>query len=230
MKIYKNSAIIKDCIYAFSFRNKYDIISNDVARYIFDLVKNKKFGEYSKDDIWIEIAKIDKLNKLTFDNFSIKAVTKNGSIYLSIFINDDFNETDYQNFNYVLYEVIRHELEHKDSFILNKRPDSKYVEMYNKLLSNMDLEEHAETISEYILSDTEIDAYVKSIMYVAKKQKVSTYDIIEQVIKRAFFNNNSNSMLEGIKNSKIKSLVEKTRDGLRAKIIEYYPKFKEQWL
>ena len=194
------------------------------------MVKNKRFGEYSKDEIWIELVNVKNVLSLTFDNFSVKAVTKDDSIYLTILINDAFSELDYPSLNYVLYEVIRHELEHKDRFILNKRPDAKYVELYNKLMSNMSLEEHTGTISEYILSETEIDSYIKSIMYVAKKQKVSAYDVIEQVIKRAFFNNDSKLMLEGIENSRIKSLVEKTREELRHKIREYYPRFKETWL
>ena len=231
MIIRKNIESIENCIRVFSYRNKHDLLSNEIVRWIFDLVKNEKQGEYFKDNIWIEIVKTKhKIPKSTFDNFNIRAETKNEKIYISIFIYDEFSEKDYKNFNYILYEIARHELEHIDRFVLNKRPDEKYVEIYNRLLSSVDLEEHAELVSQYILSNTEIDSYVKSIMYVSKKQNVSALDIIEKVLKRAFFNNDSELMKQGMNNSNIRILMEKTRNALKNKIIEYYPRFEEKWL
>lgn len=229
MKIYKNNTILKDCLRVFAFRNKYDIKANDIVRQIFDRVKNNAFGETSIDNVWIEIAKSDSLKK-TFDNFHISAKTENDKIYVNIFLTSDFSKSDYQKFNYILYEVIRHELEHVDKYETGIRPDEKYVELYNNLMYFNDLVEHAQMVSDYVLSDTEIDSYVKSIMYTAKKQNKSAYEIIDMVIKRAFFNNDSEKMKVGMKNKEIASIIEKTRKELRDKIREYYPNFKEKWL
>lgn len=236
MKIYKNSEAIKNFIYLFSFRNKQDILANDFVKWIFDLVKNKSFGEHNRDNVFVKInSSKTKINPATFSNFHIVSKTEDADIHLSIFIYDEFFSGDYQNFNYVLYEVIRHELEHIDKFILDRKPDENYVKLYNQLLSTTilsesDLESHAELISQYILSDTEIDSYVKSIMYVAKKQNVSAIDVIEQVIKRTFFNNNSELMKKGFENNNIRLIIEKTRKELRSRLSKFHPKFKEIWL
>jgi len=85
-------------------------------------------------------------------------------------------------------------------------------------------------VAQYILSDIEIDSYVKSIMYVAKKQNKSVLEVIEQVIKRAFFGNNSEFMKESLKNDETKFIINNVRTVLREKLKEYYPNLKEKWL
>ena len=229
MKIYKISESLKDCIKVFAFRNKYDIRANDVVRKIFDRIKNNKMGEFGEKDIWVEISR-QKIHKTTWENFYINAYTKNDKIYITVFLNDDFSKKDYQKLNYVLYEAIRHELEHLDDFIEGKKPDEKYVQLYHDLRNQHDIKEHIEMVSQYILSDVEIDSYVKSIVYVAKKQNKSVLEVIEQIIKRAFFGNNSEVMLEAMGDSETRGIIERTRKILRDKLKEYYPKFKEKWL
>ena len=51
---------------------------------------------------------------VNFDNFNIYAITKNDNIYVSIILGKYFSKEDYQKFNFAIYEVIRHELEHMD--------------------------------------------------------------------------------------------------------------------
>ena len=232
MKIYNAIEATNSCIRIFAFRNKYDILANRVAEWIFSLIKNGNLGEYIYDNIHVDISNSEKETHLNFNNFKIGAECRGNDIQIDIFLKSDFSKSDYQSFNYVLYEVIRHELEHQDRFILGKNPDDEYVKTYDQLMndSGLKLEEHSELIAKYILSDSEIDSYVKSIMYVAKKQKRSAIEIIEQVLNRAFFNNNEKLMTDGTKNDRIVSLVEKTRNVLRNKLVEYYPKFKEKWI
>lgn len=229
MKVYKTKDILQDCLMSFAFRNKYDVQSNDLVRKIFDRIKNNRTGEFSEDGIWVEISR-QKIRKPTFENFYVGAITKNGRIYISIFLDKDFSEKDYQRMNFVLYEVIRHELEHFDKFVMGEKPDEEYVQLYNDLRSKHNIKEHVELVAKYILSPTEIDSYVKSIIYVAKKQKKLAIEVIEMVIKRAFFGNDSVTMADALRDMEIKVVVSGVREKLRGKIREYYPSFKEEWL
>jgi uncharacterized protein YeeX (DUF496 family) len=129
-----------------------------------------------------------------------------------------------------LYEVIRHELEHVYKYESGFRPNDKYVELYNNIMYSSDLIDHAQMVSDYILSDTEIGSYTKSIMYTAKRQNKSAYEIIDSVINRAFFNNDPDKIKEGMGSEEVTLIIEKTRQVLRNKIREYYPSFEEKWL
>jgi len=228
MKIYKVSDLER-CLKVFAFRNKYDMMSNDIVSVIFDKIKTNPSNQiFSYDNIQVEINK-EFINS-TFENFHIEAFSENNVIHLIISLNNDFSEKDYQRLNFVLYEVIRHELEHVDKFTQGKFPNEEYVKLYNSLIENQNAKERAQKVSQYILSDVEVDSYVKSIMYVAKKQNKSVLEVIEQVIKRAFFNNNSKLMERELKDDEIFGIIESTRKILRGKLKEYYPNFKEKWL
>jgi len=228
MKIYKANIKINDCLKVFAFRNKYSLRANDLVRKIFDRIKNDRMGEFGEEDIWVEIRR-QKIPHSTFENFYVDANTKNDKIYLVIFLDHGFSEKDYQKLNFVLYEIIRHELEHVGKFSMDKKPDGKYVQLYYDLRNNNDIHDHVRMISQYILSDTEIDSYAKSIMYVAKKQNKSVLEIVDQVIKRAFFGNDSKIMVEVMQNKEMKNIVEYTKNKLKEKIKEYFPTFKETW-
>jgi len=229
MKMYKTTDLLKKCLMLFAFRNKYDIQSNDLVRKIFDRIKSDRMGEFGEDEIWVEISR-QKIHNATFENFSVSANTKNGKIYVNIFLDKDFSEKDYQKINFVLYEVIRHELEHFDKYVMGEKPDEEYVQLYNDLRSKHNIKEHVELVAKYILSPTEIDSYVKSIIYAAKKQKKPAIEVIEMVIKRAFFGNDSVTMADALRDMEIKVVVSGVREKLRGKIREYYPTFKEEWL
>lgn len=233
MKIYRKdlSTCAKECVYLFAYRNKYDVLSNEAVSWIFDLLKNGKFGSHTRNMFLVEIKKANiKEFPSTFDNFKLDAKSANGIVYISILISEEFAKSDYQSFNYAIYETVRHELEHVDKFVHDKKPDGNYVDIYRKLLLGVDLEEHVDLVSQYILSDVELDSYLKSIMYVAKKEKISAIDVIERVLNRAFFNNDPKLLIKGNEDSNIKSIVEKTRQCLRGGLAKFYPKFKEVWL
>jgi hypothetical protein len=231
LKIYKTNDenILQDCLKSFAFRNEYDIRANDVSRKILDRIKNDNIGEFTEGNILVEIIR-QKITNSTFENFYVGAITKNDSIYVNVILDDGFSSKDYQRFVFTIYEVLRHELEHLDKYIMGKKPDEKYVQLYHDLRSSHSNEERVEMVAQYILSDTEIDSYVKSIMYVAKKQNKSAIEVIEQVIKRAFFGNDSQLMQEAMKNPGSVSIIDNVRKILKSKLVEYYPTFKEKWL
>ena len=87
MKIYKTSAL-QDCLMSFSFRNKYDMRANEVSRRIFDIVKNNRTGEFSDDNIRIDIARSEnnEITNSTFENFHIIASAENDKINITILL------------------------------------------------------------------------------------------------------------------------------------------------
>jgi hypothetical protein len=228
MNIYKNNTL-QDCLRYFAFRNKYDAMANLIAREIFERVKHNNTGEFLEKNILINITK-GKLIDPTFENFHVSAFARNDKVHLNISLDDDFSSKDYQRFNFVIYDVLRHELEHLNKYVMGKYPDEEYVKLYYDLKSKHTLKEHIEMVSRYILSDTEIDSYVKSIMYVAKKQNKSALEVIEQVIKRAFFGNNSEVMEEVMRDAELSKIINDVKLKLKNKLKEYYHEFREKWL
>ncbi len=214
---------------AFSFRNKYDVKSNEIAKRIFEMVKMRQYGSLVEENISVRIYNEETKDK-TFENFHINADAINDTIHIDINLSDDFSGKDYQKFNLAIYEALRHELEHVDRYVNGKRPDDKYFQLYDAARQNVPLDKHIELVADYILSDTEIDSYFKSIMYIAKKQNKSALEVIEQVIKRAFFNNDSDLMKKVMENKSLISIIDNVRMVLRNKIKEYYPSFREKWL
>jgi len=68
------------------------------------------------------------------------------------------------------------------------------------------------------------------MMYVAKKQKRHVFEVIEQVIKRAFFYSDSKLMQMAIDDPEINAVINNVRDVLRGKLKDYYPRIKEKLL
>jgi len=233
---------IKDCLYVIAFRNKYDILPNEATKEIINAIKNNK-GELhiEKDNIPIHIH-IEKLDKKTgeFNEYSFKIEAHSQAnenldepeIILIISLNKDFSPKKYEQINYVIYENLRHEFEHINNFILEKKPDDTYKDIYKKLLgyegvakNEEELLQNIKLVSEYILSETEILSYVKSILYVAKKQKRDVKDVIRQIFNRAFYNNKRENMLLAQRIPEVQEIINKTEKGLSNKIKQLYPRF-----
>ena len=185
---------------------------------------------------------IEKANKATggFNeySFNIKADSKANenleepAIFLTISLNKDFSPKDYERANYAIYEVLRHEFEHINNFILEKKPDDIYKDMYEKLLgykgvakNEEELLQNIKLVSECILSETEILSYVKSILYVAKKQKREVRDVIRQIFNRAFYNNKRENIIMAQRIPEVQEIINKTEKGLSNKMKQLYPRF-----
>ena len=201
MRIYTINSNVIDCLRAIAYRNKYDVIANSTSQEIFKrAIINDEFAFdlYPFDNAVMKIryGKNESIESATA--FDIKAYSQLiddvAEIVINIKSKDSFSDKDYENFIYVLYEVVRHELEHAENFYQGKYPDESYRELYDKIFKgfpdNLDgFAEHVDLISRYITCDEEIDSYAKSIYYIAKKRKVNVDEIIRQVFNRAFFNN-----------------------------------------
>lgn len=223
-----NVANVKSDILCVSYRNQYDVIANNIVKIVFQKIKNGEL-EFNIDNVWIRIVKKEELS--SFENFLVDAYIDDLElIRLDIYRNSQFSEKDYNIFNYDLYESIRHELEHVNNLKLGKKPDSEYFDTLKAIDSKPEFKKRVELVSKYMLSDTEVDAYARSMMYVAKKQNRHVFEVIEQVIKRAFFYNDSELMQIAIHDPEITNVINNVRTIFRNKLQDYYPRLKEKWI
>ena len=230
MKIISRSDQIRSCLYAFAFRNEYDMKANDIVRWIFELVKIKRYGEHVKDNIKVTIKQVEEGSGYLLEQERFRVVadtalnrkTKNAYVFINIYVSSAFSKLDYPKINYALYEAIRHELEHIHKFKDDRFPDDKYNQLYKSLAGNQTIEEHTRDMSEYIMSDTEIDSYARGIMYVSKKRKQNVRDVIEEILERAFFGNDSKIKSHILNNPELIATIAKTRAALIERLKKYY--------
>jgi len=251
MKIYAlNDNNIKKMMFISAFRNEYDLFTNIITKGIFNnIVKNKV--SYSKKIpefnciISAVIKKVNSnyikdINGFEYKRFGISLQnTGNFSgnnieckILINIFLSKGFSSKDFESLNYSLYEGVRHELEHIDTFETEGRPDDEYgvllEEIFNSFTSNSldDLLEHCKLISKYLLHPQEISSYAKSIYFISKKKRQDFRRTIDEIFNRTFFNNNSENMSIGKEDKRISNIIEKTKKELIEAINRNFPNSK----
>jgi len=241
MKIVKIKDVLSDEIYREAFRNTYDLFANNITKRIFKLVEKLKDDndiiEFNKlEPPLIVVIKIRLVSaediKLNYKTFGVSSryiyPEENegvGEIQINVFLVDNFSKNDFVKIYYVIYEVTRHELEHYYKSKNKKHPDKNYISQFD----NSDLVVFSEKMKNYMLNPIEIDSYARSIVYVAKKQKIAFGAVIENVLFRAFFNNDENLKNEGYKNKIIIKNIDETREALEKRINEIYPRTIEIW-
>ena len=240
MQIFRINSDIADCLKKIAYRNKYDLLANSLSKEIFQkLILNQEFSFdiQTENNITIKIragkdTDREKTANEPYDNFTIKSnstlVDNTTEIFIYFRFKYFFSKKDYESFIYILYEIIRHEIEHAYQFSIGKQPDESYKTLYDKLFQGFpqnieDFSQHVNTISQYLTSNEEIDAYAKSIVYIAKKRKVPFNQIIKQIFNRAFFNNKIEIAQLANQNLNIIEEIEATRQKLITHINKLYP-------
>jgi hypothetical protein len=143
---------------------------------------------------------------------------------IKISIANNFSSKDYESLNYALYESVRHEIEHNESYMHLGKPKRDYINLFNRSFNDdMDLRSHCKTVSEYILHPHELPSYAKSIYYYAKKSKLEFNNVIVNVLNRAFFNNDVTKIKNGMSDYEIKLMFEKVQFALSDSIHNLFP-------
>lgn len=237
--------MVKESLYHFAFRNQYDIIASEISKEIFQSVvsNNASFSKlYPKHKMGIEVVierantdYIEKVKNIHYVNFDIKAHNQGAFIEnqfdsclidVKIILGRKFSDQDYQSLNYRLYEVIRHEIEHKKTFSDLGQPKQNYINLFDKLFQpkgNRPLLSHCQLMSQYILHPQELPSYAKSIYFYAKRSRKSFQNIISDVLNRSFFNDRQDAIKEGMSNPEILSLLNKTKESLTKQINRFFP-------
>ena len=232
-----NILSIENIIKCVAFRNKYDLLSNDVAKKIFDVIKNNygtrtnaKDSFYEKQeeeyvvDYLIQFVNRDDIKTNIKARFYYPDEITDPYVDINICIGLNFTEQDLERLYWKLYESIRHEYEHFNKYLKGFYPDQEYDKLV-EALDNLNLSdiEKAQIAAKYILDPIEIDSYAKSIMYVAKKRKIPYLYVIEDVIDRVIFSNDKDIKNRMLKNKEIGIIMEDVRGGLVGRINKIYP-------
>lgn len=231
----------EDIIKFSSFRNKYDLLSNSVARKIFEAVKQEfpnrnSFGDSFYENQDGEDYIIDFFIKFVNRN-DIKTDIKAGFYYpeentdpyvdIKINIGLDFSQLDLERLYWKLYEVIRHEYEHFDKYLKGFYPDEQYSETIERLKQfNLNYVDKANLISQYMLDPIEIDSYARSIVYVAKKRKTPYAYVIDDILNRALFGSDEDVKRKMLENKEIGKIAENIKNGLAKRIRAIFPSIK----
>ena len=220
---------IQDCLYTAAFRDQYDRKADSITEWMVELIRDKKNGKHDRDNAILEIIHVEKDSKELsgFEYFGVDCVIQSDKIHVSVYLSDEFSDYDHLKINRCIYVAIRHNIENKDGFKCGQ--DNKYDDL-DDLIKSYDIEEWIKIVSERITSDSEIDSYVRSITYVAKERELEVFDVIEQVLKQALFNNNSDMMYKAVHDIETAKIIQKTRMALRDGIQKYKWNFKERWI
>lgn len=240
MKIISLKTSLIRILKAASFRNKYDLFSNEISGKIFKIIKDKlssktnfKDSFHEKEEESKEEYAVDFYVKFsdTYDNkVDIKAKFYYSDqqtepfIEIRIYLRTDFSENDFERFHWYLYECVRHEYEHFDKYIRGFWPDKRYDEIIESLNTiNLSDTEKAKLISELLLHYIEIDSYAKSIMYVAKKRKIPYGYVIRDILNRLFFNNDKNIKKRMLQNQEVSQIIDEIKNRLIERIRKIFP-------
>lgn len=240
---------MEDSLYAFAFRNQYDIISNEATRNILSIIKKMIYDGVKENSFTFKIDRIQfggnidtrdtghtEYNSFPFniearlDNYPD---TKENYIIINISLDNQFSNKNLEQINNDIYKKVRHEVEHLLDFETEKFPNDIYREIYEESLNDtigqgkMTEEQilaHIKLVSNYITNDTEILPYARSILYSAKKQKKEIHQIIQQFFNKAFYNNCREYALIVKDNKEAQDIINKTKEALLEKIRSFYPK------
>lgn len=224
-----------------AYRNKYDLLSNNVAKRIFEAIKSNyqsrinignsflyEQNEENKEEYFIDFFVKFINSKDIKRDIKAKFYYPEGKtepyIDIKIMIGLNFSEQDMERLYWYLYESIRHEYEHFDKYARGFLPDEEYKRIVGAL-SKMNLSdvEKIKLISKYILHPIEIDSFAKSIMYVAKKRKIPYGHVIRDVLNRVLFNDDEDVKNRMSQNQAINTMIDNIENKLTSRIKEIFP-------
>ena len=240
-KIIKSA--MKDNIYLLSFRNKYDIVASETSKEIFlEIIRNnfdfyKSFPKYNIE-IFVDIERVDKeyidggingdSKKFTIDaqnypDFEDEKLWT--EISLKIKLSRLFTSKDYESFHYAIYEIIRHELEHRETFLETGMSDSNYQELKHRVfdVSRKEMYKNCGIMAQYITNPQELPSNARSLYFTAKKENKDYKVIIEEFLNRVFFNDEPEKIKMGKEDKDIFSIINSVREKLTERIKYFYP-------
>jgi hypothetical protein len=174
-----------------SFRNKLSLLSNKISNMIFqDIVDNKiEARQITIDQVKEPLLKNYDINKVVIDiNPYGEIVLVNGNWireWKTVLMKAQFNgknKSHYQDVSVELNRVIRHEMEHGFQTKLNP----SIVPSWDSNLPN-DVMGRVNKNKDYLLNESEINAFIREFMPRAKKAGVSIESILFDFIYKKLF-------------------------------------------
>lgn len=238
-----NILSIEKIIRIAAYRNKYDLLSNDIAKRVFESVKgnyqsrinigdsfyygqNEDTKEEYIVDYFVKFINSKDIKRNVKANFEYPDPEKNypATIDIKIVLGLSFSEDDMERLYWHLYEAIRHEYEHYDKYTQNLWPDEEYKKTI-EALKNLNLPdmEKVKLVSKLILHPIEIDSFARSIMYVAKKRKISYGYVMRDILNRILFHEDKNIKNRMLQNPEMKEMIDNVENRLINRIKEVFP-------
>ena len=175
-----------------AFRNKIDILSQNIARSVFteiikDPTPNRIINIYSSvtgnptTDIDLNICSINRISfEISYPNetnleskIKLRGAFYTKSRFPNIVIEISPRKFSNKNYEELFQELkynIRHELEHAVNTRNNEKPNKNNTLSYNN------------KVEEYLLKPTEIEAYTRDSMLRAKNSKIPIEEVVKNMI------------------------------------------------
>jgi hypothetical protein len=235
---------LKKNLYCFAFRNKYDTISTEISQQIFQSIISGK-TEFNKSyenfevKVILERTDTDYIEESpnyftrfktisTNEGFFESQQLKKCEIIIKIILAKGFSEKDYESLNYRLYEICRHELEHRETYLNEGEPSEEYRAIFNQIsqasnkIDPQRLREHCQLVSQYILDVQELSSYAKSLYYYSKKTHRKFEEVIQEALERIFYNNDSDIKSMAKKDTVVIRLFDSVKEALIERINRFY--------
>jgi len=211
--------------------SKDDLLTSKISKEIFSIVKGQFGKNISKE---IEIDKICKIYlNISYVNLSDSNYNIGGGFYFSKFdlfdpnivINIDiFNSFSKLNFSEIygqIFNTIKHEISHYYQYKTNRE---------NMEIGSQDQEDGSDfldsciKISEYILSDIELEPYVKGLVFQSKKSNYPFATLLNDNLDYLFFKNkNKNNIINSDFGHKINEMINRIKLTVTNKAKQLYP-------
>ena len=162
---------------------------------IIEMLKEDHRKKYNNATVTIN-ASIQKVSDLlmSYGKFNIGGLTLDGgvgrqSVELDIRITDSFGQNSLNAFYMLLFNVLRHELQHVLDNINERYPDTPVSTGYANLVGKITNK------SNEILSEKELESYIRGFMLKAKRERKSFIKIVEEYINIIFYAGNKNIIM-----------------------------------
>ncbi len=192
--------------YKIARRNEYQIVANKLTKYILERFKKNGINEEKYDLGVPELKKI--LGEAVDENFlwdNLSAVIVNfdtkelheqyiniggsmnnfGIMGIKIIINPKISNNNlksfFEKFYYELYETINHELEHARQQAIARKNNMDFGDYY-KYERPETLEEYLNNLKNYLLQQSELEAFSVSVYRKAISQKRDPIEVIKEYI------------------------------------------------
>jgi hypothetical protein len=154
---------------------------------IIKVLKEQDRAKYKNAKVTINVSIDVYGGALSYGEFDIGGLTldygtEKQDIEVDAKITKSFNSNNFRNFYMLLFDVIRHELQHVLDNI-NKR----YDDNHNKDDSYGGLVDQIRLLSEKILSERELGSYIRGWMLQAKRERKSFIEIAKNSIEVSFY-------------------------------------------
>lgn len=221
-------------LYRISYNvSKNDVLALNISHNIFFFVKENLGRNLYTEIIVDKECKLylyifyNRREELRYGTFNIEAFTDisknrlfNPYMMVNLFFSNQFSELYFDTLNYIIYDAIKHELDHYRQYKNNEDVEE------NPLIPGENLVASFINMRDSILLEQELVPYVKGLVFTSKKQNVPLPVIIDKNLDGLFFTNNierKNQILNSIHGKRVREIMLEIKNSTINKAKQLYP-------